>query len=489
MKPDADDHQLLRYLYEKLEGINNSNVQEAYHEAAQFKDELDKLSSAATGLGTQIAAQLLPTIVDLVGDMSDWVKQGDLARNTTTLLTTAVNAGVGAIDAYNNAIDRTAIAIGVAVEAAKGYLQIQAQLATLGFADGSASDGWKRITSAFDNGQQELDALIARQNAPRAAAPVPGVDEIDFTRGAPTSPEEASGLDHRVNRYLRDADGKEKSAKASKKLTEAEKEWQDVMEVNALIDEQVQDYRSQQIEDAYALEKAREAAVKRIDEQIADMQFEYELIGKTNRARAQEIELRYAGADATEEQRQKIAERAGAIYDENIAIDKQVDAMDALRGASMDFLDDIRDGVGIFDALGNAVDKLADKLFDLVAHGFIDQLFGQTGDAGGGAAGGWINSLLGSFFGGGRATGGWTLPNKLYEVNERGLEMATVRGRDYLLTGSSPVEITPNHRLGSGGGFSQVNNFSFAAPTDPRTQSQIATRVAYETNRAVRRNS
>ena len=61
----------------------------------------------------------------------------------------------------------------------------------------------------------------------------------------------------------------------------------------------------------------------------------------------------------------------------------------------------------------------------------------------------------------------------MYEVNERGLEMETVRGRDYLLTGNSPVQITPNHRLG-GGKFEQQVNFHVQGKIDWATQSQIA---------------
>ncbi|HEY9723177.1 MAG TPA: biosynthetic arginine decarboxylase [Oscillatoriaceae cyanobacterium] len=38
-KPGPDDHQLLRHLYETWEGINADNLQEAYHDASQFKEE------------------------------------------------------------------------------------------------------------------------------------------------------------------------------------------------------------------------------------------------------------------------------------------------------------------------------------------------------------------------------------------------------------------------------------------------------------------
>lgn len=108
------------------------------------------------------------------------------------------------------------------------------------------------------------------------------------------------------------------------------------------------------------------------------------------------------------------------------------------------------------------------------------------GDTAGGSAGSWIDVLAG-FFGGGKATGGWAMPNTLYQVNERGMEMATVRGRDYLLTGSSPVEITPNHRIGTAGGFSQTLNVTVAGRPDRRTPEQIGRAAGREAARAMAR--
>lgn len=66
--------------------------------------------------------------------------------------------------------------------------------------------------------------------------------------------------------------------------------------------------------------------------------------------------------------------------------------------------------------------------------------------------------------------------------------MATVRGRDYLLMGADAGHITPAGKLGGGGSFTQNVTFQLAAPTDNRTQDQIAARVAFEGQRATRRN-
>lgn len=91
-------------------------------------------------------------------------------------------------------------------------------------------------------------------------------------------------------------------------------------------------------------------------------------------------------------------------------------------------------------------------------------------------------------FGGGRANGGWTNANSIYEVNERGIEMATVRGRDYLLTGNSPVHITPNERLGMGGNRTTVVNMTLQGKVDRRTESQIAREVSIQQRVAARNN-
>ncbi|MEB3284551.1 MAG: biosynthetic arginine decarboxylase [Candidatus Sericytochromatia bacterium] len=39
VQPTSEDHQILHYLYETWEDINKNNVQEAYHDASQFKEE------------------------------------------------------------------------------------------------------------------------------------------------------------------------------------------------------------------------------------------------------------------------------------------------------------------------------------------------------------------------------------------------------------------------------------------------------------------
>mgnify|MGYP001027102635 CR=1 FL=1 len=215
-------------------------------------------------------------------------------------------------------------------------------------------------------------------------------------------------------------------------------------------------------------------------ELLADLQFELELMRMTNAERATAIQLRGMEAEAVAEYGEAIA-RANRDIEESM---KQMRLMDDMRNEFSNFFEDIISGTeSVSDAFKNLLNGIANAITRFVSQRLVEQLFGQFGTMGGGSTG-WISSIAG-IFAGRRASGGWVGANSLAEVNERGFEMATVNGRDYLLTGNRPVEITPNHMLGFGGA-SVTNNFAFAAPTSPKTQSQIAARVGYEIRRAQR---
>lgn len=115
----------------------------------------------------------------------------------------------------------------------------------------------------------------------------------------------------------------------------------------------------------------------------------------------------------------------------------------------------------------------------------IGDLLKSSGLASGGSSGGgWLSSLISLF---GKAGGGNVNPGQMVRVNENGPELLDYRGKQYLMNGSSNVQITPNHRIGDGGGFSQINNFPMQGRIDYDTQSQIANKVRRQTNTAAAR--
>ena len=277
-------------------------------------------------------------------------------------------------------------------------------------------------------------------------------------------------------------------AAAVKELTEAEKAYQEVMEVNALIDEEVDSFRRQAIATDYQKAEAMDRAREQIDSMIGDMQFELELMGMTNQERAREIALRYAGAEATQEQREQIGALSDALIEGQKAQDQWREFQQSLTDTFVDLASNVGDAKNIlrdfFDDLNRMILR---SMMEEWAERVTDSLKGMAKNSGGGSGGG-INwgAIIGSLFGGGRAAGGAVNPGMFYRVNEAGPEMLSVGGRDYLMMGKAAGQVTP-HRAGMAG-VTQNVSFMLAAPTDPRTQEQIAERTGYQIREAMRRN-
>lgn len=118
----------------------------------------------------------------------------------------------------------------------------------------------------------------------------------------------------------------------------------------------------------------------------------------------------------------------------------------------------------------------------------------QGGMASGSGLGGFFGSLFGNMFGGGgqglawsyaKANGGWAPPNSLQEVNERGPELLSMGGKQYLMTGDKGGMVSPNEGRGA---IVQHNHFHVTGPIDRRTQMQLAANVGMVTQHALRRN-
>lgn len=109
----------------------------------------------------------------------------------------------------------------------------------------------------------------------------------------------------------------------------------------------------------------------------------------------------------------------------------------------------------------------------------------QGGMSSGSGAGGWISSLFGSLFGGGRANGGPVQSGRFYEVNERKNELLTQGGKTYLMTGANGrVDNIP-----SGGGSTININQSFAPGTDRKTIQQAAAESGMAVQRSIARGT
>lgn len=116
-------------------------------------------------------------------------------------------------------------------------------------------------------------------------------------------------------------------------------------------------------------------------------------------------------------------------------------------------------------------------------------LFGGGGGAGAGGATAAAPSSFLSWIGAGYADGGQIPANSVKEVNERGFEMANIGSKQYLLTGSRPVQITPNHKLTSqvqpNKTITIIQHNKFDVATDKSTRDQVRRDQAAVTQKAL----
>lgn len=187
-------------------------------------------------------------------------------------------------------------------------------------------------------------------------------------------------------------------------------------------------------------------AATRVQEQLDALQKEAQLIGLSNKQRFIALELQKLGADATEIQRQKAEELAGALYESREAWEVIESAADQaarnIQSAFADFLFDPFEE-GLRGMLKGFLDTIRRMIAEIAASQILRLIFGSAGPFGflspgvaaatsgisaatSGASGG-----PGGGFGPGpaRQFGGQVFPGTAYPVEERGPEIFMPQGR------------------------------------------------------------
>lgn len=141
---------------------------------------------------------------------------------------------------------------------------------------------------------------------------------------------------------------------------------------------------------------ATEAALAFAKEQVAvkalisDLEFERSLISATNREREIAINLRRAGASATEAQQKSIRDLTGDLISFR-------EAQSVAAGSVRTFLGDLREGKSAAEAFDNALQGVIDRLLDIVADQVATQIisgfFRGAGASGGLSGGGGLDAL------------------------------------------------------------------------------------------------
>lgn len=533
---------------------------EAGANAEQFNDNLDRMRMFVTGVANAVAADLLPDLVNLQEGFLDGARDGEKLHsiaediaNTMRVLAGAIEFAMIPLRQADNFIQGTTIALQGLFEAAKGVIGLNWDQISRGL-NLSGEGAWTAVfgtklsneTSPSRANFSGVTSTVSGTAVDRAAIAEQKkrADELKKLRDevfGPDSKSSGSGSSGRseaekaadqlasayesINKQLDETIALQGNSSAAAKLaydlqsgelaglTQAQKDsltqkqaQVDLLEAEKAAQEEVNEQSKEYAEQVERQNKA-------FEDHKADLLFELDLLGKSNKERQREIELRYLGADATDEQRAAIGELSDQLYDESKAMQESIDLQDDFRSGFADMFKDILDGSkSAKDALLDFVDSIEARLSERIANNFADWLFGEQGQNGGGKSGDWISSIAslfssgsggsssgssdwtgtiaslfssGSSFGGAFATGGDPLPGKAYLVGEDGPEMFVPRtaGRVYD-SGTTQAMIGGGTR----GLKQQVINMTVQGRVDRRTEAQIAQEVGRRTQVAMGRN-
>jgi hypothetical protein len=150
---------------------------------------------------------------------------------------------------------------------------------------------------------------------------------------------------------------------------------------------------------------------------ISDLEFELELIGKTNEEREKAIVLRGLEADATDEQRARV----GSLMDQIQSRVAQDDSSQQWAALWNNSIADVQDAfIGFIDGstknfedFGDQLKQIAKKLLADLVRMFLTNSLNFTGGVSGGAGGGGFGGMLQSLFGGGGAGGAGAMAGAL----------------------------------------------------------------------------
>lgn len=509
--------------------------------ADEFNDTLGDIKTVTEALGLKLAAQLLPLLIDLAkqfrGVATDGTTVSKVAAGVAATFTTVetVLKGVAFFAKFTG--EHFAFLALSALNAAEAMKQIP----TLGMADGTIAGAMRNQRR---NLGQFLGGTVNRWNDyfgnQGATAPSPGVvfagsgpDPVGMFRyGSGAEAKRAREMEARLNRMLADPTGSGRSGGRSGKvaMSDADREAQRLLQTfNQLTESQKEQialygqtsevskmlYRTQQGDLAGLAEGQKEvllAGARRLDQLkeearlleestrrdaerasslrgvLEAIEDERAQLGMTNDERERYNNLKRLSADASEDERRAVEDATSALQQERKAMDDSIALKDEWRNGMVDAITDVVTGAkSLKEAFTDFFDSLAAMITEMIARRWVEQLFGQAGSNQSGSAGGFLNSLFGALFGGGRASGGPVSSGRVYEVGEGNRpELYMSGGREYMIPGNKG-RVVPL----SGGGRGMTINQVINVPrnTEYRSAQQVGQAALVSAQRAMLRNA
>jgi hypothetical protein len=283
--------------------------------AGLFNDQLDRLKSAAQGVGLAVADQLLEPLNGLTQELIDLAQEKETAEGIATFIT-----GIG------TAVVWTANAISLSANA---FRDLGEQLAAT--INGPAFGDIPRITDAI----AELDSQIAvfQQRLSRGETlNVVDQKQLDAMKAQRAEMERLRTESEKM--VVSEA----QRAAATQKTIDIEEIDIATLPRRRVAVEQVTSALKSQTEASKAAAAAAEAQQKRIAGAVDQLRFEVSQLDRNERAQRIAVALRNAGADAASREGQEIAKLTGELYDHEAALKSAAEATraqeEAMRAAA-----------------------------------------------------------------------------------------------------------------------------------------------------------
>lgn len=469
---------------------------ESAQAAGEFKDRLDELQIAVNGALVKLipqATEALNSFADLVTDPSFIDGIGTLAgalADTAAgfgLIISQASAAANSMRSFSeeqgdSQLDRRLAALNTSINAARrangGELPANFEITMPNVARDIAEreriirEQRRRILAERGVGEFITPDNLGTAAKPPSASRSQPSDALAALREAQATAERQS----RAQTAERDA-----AAAATKRQEQAQRELAAAMDKEIEANRKLAEARADLNDKLDEETAARAESMSSAKALVQDLEFELALMRMTNEERATAIQLRGLDADAITEYGDRIRE----LNDQLAEQQRQIQFDDDIRRGFEDTFASIIDGSkSAKDALSDLASYISQLIAQRLSEQLVDSLFGKPGSSLGSSGNGFgqlVGNFFGSLFGGPRAAGGFVAPGKMYEVAERGPELLTVGGRQYLLPTATGGMVTANPRMGRGGSVTQ--NINVTGRVDSRTASQLAA----EASRAQRR--
>ncbi len=420
--------------------------------AENFNDTMDLMGQGVAGIGTQIAAQLLPTLSGLAGEFFETMTSGDKLKNTADFLAGAMKGlyvvGLGVVELFKTVGGVLGGVAAATVAALSGDFRGAATI--LGEMRTDIGTSWKttlaQMQAAWNTtGSAAVSAMVATQQAAKGAAPVvqklgaaakEAADEFAKLRDKITGKETGTDSDFIKNLAILQTaydtrrislqeymDLSDKYVRSQKYMQDAEKASMQIAQAHADLRQKEADSittwfaaQEQAATQALASAKDRVAALQAEEEAVAtarDLNISLgEAIEQVTIARLKEKLATFReGSDGAEAIKREIAAReelVGLLGRKDVREREQQGWTDMWssvdRTAHDAFTNIFEGGSNVFKKLGQTLKaSVLDILYQMTVRKWIIQIgtsifgggFGMAANAAtGGSAGGGVGNLL-----------------------------------------------------------------------------------------------